>query len=110
MCFFSRIDGDSFAILQTYQHTSELEHVCKQVTTLLLEPFSIGGINQQISVTLGISRLEQTSDTTSQHKIEKIARRLIRQAELATLNAKQVAEEYLFSVKIWILRLKSITY
>tara|TARA_Y100001963_G_scaffold153419_1_gene240145 strand:+ start:307 stop:2478 length:2172 start_codon:yes stop_codon:yes gene_type:complete len=98
-CAFSRIDGDSFAILQTYQHTSELEHVCKQVTTLLLEPFSIGGINQQISVTLGISRLEQTSDTTSQHKIEKIARRLIRQAELATLNAKQVAEEYLFFCK-----------
>jgi len=93
---FSRIDGDSFAILQTYQHISELEHVCKQITALLVEPFSIGGISQQVYVTLGISCFEQRYISSSEHKIEKIARRLIRQAELATLNAKQAGTEYLF--------------
>ena len=40
-CAFSRIDGDSFAILQTYQDSHELELVCKQINALLIEPFSL---------------------------------------------------------------------
>jgi len=94
-CAFSRIDGDSFAILQTYQDSHELELVCKQINALLIEPFSIGGIRQHVTVTLGISHYEYNNVLTSQVKIEKIARRLIRQAELASLNAKQTADPYL---------------
>ncbi|MCF7501624.1 GGDEF domain-containing phosphodiesterase [Pseudoalteromonas sp. L1] len=98
-CAFSRIDGDSFAVLQTYQQVSELELVCKQVSALLVEPFLIGGISQQVSVTLGASTYQQAKSISSQDKVEKIARRLVRQAELATLNAKQVGAPFLHFCK-----------
>nr|WP_267135666.1 GGDEF domain-containing phosphodiesterase [Pseudoalteromonas sp. L21] len=98
-CAFSRIDGDSFAVLQTYQQVSELELVCKQVSALLVEPFLIGGISQQVSVTLGVSTYQQAKSISSQDRVEKIARRLVRQAELATLNAKQVGAPFLHFCK-----------
>jgi len=98
-CAFSRIDGDSFAVLQTYQQVSELELVCKQVSALLVEPFLIGGISQQVSVTLGVSTYQQARSISSQDRVEKIARRLVRQAELATLNAKQVGAPFLHFCK-----------
>ncbi len=93
---FSRIDGDSFAIIRQYSELNELEQTCKQIGNLLAAPFSIGGINQQVSVTLGISTYEGGDNTFTEKNIEKIARRLIRQAELAALNAKQTCFEYLF--------------
>ena len=64
-----------------------------------MEPFLIGGISQQVSVTLGVSTYQQARSISSQDRVEKIARRLVRQAELATLNAKQVGAPFLHFCK-----------
>lgn len=88
---FSRIDGDSFAVLLNYHELAEVTHQVKLINKALAEPFDIDGLNIIVAVSFGISTYQAQYTDISSDGISIVGKRLLRQAELAMFNAKDLS-------------------
>jgi diguanylate cyclase (GGDEF)-like protein/PAS domain S-box-containing protein len=54
--FLSRISGDEFVVVCTYENEEELDNLLKHINAILNEPYFIDGEKLNITVSIGISR------------------------------------------------------